>query len=45
MVLMVCVGVVAAIAGAWPTSVGMFFLIITQVLVYRRAKEELAEEQ
>jgi hypothetical protein len=40
--LMVCIGVVSAIGGVWPTTIGMAFLIVAQVLVYRRAKDELA---
>jgi hypothetical protein len=40
--LMVCVGVVSAIGGVWPTAIGMGFLIVAQVLVYRRAKQDIA---
>jgi hypothetical protein len=40
--LMVILGVVSAIRGVWPTTVGMGFLIVAQILVYRRAKDEMA---
>ncbi|HEX3615179.1 MAG TPA: hypothetical protein VHU61_01480 [Solirubrobacteraceae bacterium] len=39
--LMLIIGVTSAIGGVWPTTVGMAFLIVTQLLVYRRAKEEI----
>jgi hypothetical protein len=39
--LMLIIGVVSAIGGVWPTAIGMGFLIVTQLLVYRRAKEEI----
>jgi RimJ/RimL family protein N-acetyltransferase len=39
--LMLIIGVAAAIGGAWPTAIVMGVLIVAQILVYRRAKEEL----
>jgi hypothetical protein len=43
--LMVIIGVVSAIEGVWPTAIGMGFLIVAQILVYRRAKDEIAAGQ
>ena len=40
--LMAIIGVASVIAGAWLTAAGMGALIVTQVLVYRRAKDEMA---
>jgi hypothetical protein len=40
--LMAIIGVASVIAGAWLTAVGMCALIVAQVLVYRRAKDEMA---
>jgi hypothetical protein len=43
--LMVCIGVVSAIGGVWPTTLGMGFLIVAQILVYRRAKQDIADSE
>jgi hypothetical protein len=39
--LMLIIGVTSALGGVWPTAVGMAFLIVAQILVYRRAKAEI----
>ena len=41
-VLAACLGIVAAISGAWLTTVAMAFVIVGQILVYRRAKQDLS---
>ena len=41
--LALCLGVVAAVAGTWLTTIAMGFVIAGQVLVYRRAKKDISE--
>jgi hypothetical protein len=40
-----CLGVAAAVTGVWLTTVAMVFVVLGQVLVYRRAKRDISGQK